>query len=202
VQAPVKTRDRELSGAIPRLLVTIAALVAIGAGTLLAGPRVSPADARIAKHTATARSADAVARGATVSDEAEEEDEQEQEETAAEKTHEEVVTGASRHEGEVAVEKQLGGGIAAKPALVTIERVRVTASGLLVTIETSRAGTVTFTGAGLRRTVERLPAKVHDVKVRFSRGGRTGRRYPRRTRLAVSLRPTSRSVSSSKEISL
>ena len=118
-----------------------------------------------------------MARAATLSDEAEEEDEQEQEETAAEKTHEEAVSSVSRHEGEVAVEHEQAGRVVAKPAVVTIERVSVTASGLLVTIETSRAGTVTLTGAGLNRTVERLPAESDDVKVRFSRGAKGRKRH-------------------------
>jgi hypothetical protein len=172
-----------------------AAIVAILATLLLAGSCASPAGAYIAKHTATTRPSDAVARAATLSDEAEEEDEEEQEESATEKTHEEVVTAASRHEGEVAVEHE-------QAALVAIERVRVTATGLLVKVETSQAGTVTFTGSGLKRTVERLPAEAHDVKVRFSRDAKAGKRHSRRIKLAVSLEPTARTVSSSKEVRL
>jgi hypothetical protein len=182
--------------------MAIAVLVAIGAGSLLAGPRASTAAAQIAEQAATARSADAVARAATLSDEAEEEDEQEQEETASEKTHEEAVSAVSRHEGEVAVEHEQAGRLAAKPAVVTIESFSVTASGLLVRIETSRAGTVTLTGAGLNRTVERLPAEADDVKVRFSRGAKGRKRHPRRIKLAVSLRPATETVSSSKEVRL
>ena len=201
MHARVSAQDRRRSTAISRLRTAIAVLVAIGAGSLLAGPRASAAAAHIAEHAVAARSADSVARAATLSDEAEEEDEQEQEETAAEKTHEEAVSSVSRHEGEVAVEHEQAGRVVAKPAVVTIERVSVTASGLLVTIETSRAGTVTLTGAGLNRTVERLPAESDDVKVRFSRGAK-GRKRHRRIKLAVSLRPATETVSSSKEIRL
>jgi uncharacterized protein with PIN domain len=175
-----------------------AAAVVIVAALLLAGPRAAPAGAYIAEHVASARSPDTVAREATLSDEAEEE----QEESAIEKAHEEVVTAASRHEGEVAVEHEQGAPVAAQSPAVTIERVRATASGLLVTIETSQAGTITFTGRGLKRTAERLPAKAHEVKVRFSRDAKAGNRHPLRIKLAVSLRPTARMVSSSKEIRL
>jgi hypothetical protein len=178
------------------------ALIAIGAGSLLDGPRVSAAEAQTGEHAATAIAPDPLARGAAVSGEAEEEDEEEQEETAAKKIREEDVTATDKHEGEVAVEHAQGGRVAAKPASVTIEGVKVTASGLEIAIETSRAGTVTFTGPGLERTVRTLPAESHHVKVGFVRGGRIRERHPRRITLAVSLTPSGRTVSSSREIRL
>jgi hypothetical protein len=197
--------------ATPRAIVTL--LLAIAAGAVLGGG-VSTAAASIAAHPAGASESSPLARVATLSSEAEEEDEEEAEETAAVKMREEAaamrrhdeeeLTASRQREEEAATEKAAEKvqveRAKASGASVRIEKVAVAASSLVVTVEISRGGTVTITGPGLNKTVRTLAASTHDVKVTFADAGRAGDRHRHRIKVAVSLEPRSRKVSSSKEV--
>jgi hypothetical protein len=73
-----------------------------------------------------------------------------------------------------------------KPA-VEIKRTRVRGDAVLVTIATSAKGTVTISGAGLKRTRKKLGAGTHRLRVSFTKEGRTARAHRRTTRLRASL---------------
>jgi lipoate-protein ligase B len=122
------------------------------------------------------------------------------EEAAATHRHEEEVTASRQREEEAAAEKEQAERAKTSGASVKIEKVAVAASSLVVTIAISRGGTVTITGPGLHKTVRTLAASTHDVKVTFVDAGRAEDRHRDRIKVAVSLEPRSRKVSSSKEV--
>src|SRR5664280_2536984 len=55
-------------------------------------------------------------------------------------------------------------------------RVKVTRAGLLVSFTNSHAGTVTFTGRGLRKASHQFPAGSHTVKLILTAAGRAARK--------------------------
>jgi hypothetical protein len=125
------------------------------------------------------------------------------EEAAAAKKHEEeavaTAAAAKKHEEEVAAAKKRGEEAAAS---VKIEKVKVTAKDLVVTIKASEKGVVTITGPGLKKTVEALTAGTHVVKIALTKIGKADRAHGKKIKLAVSLKVDSRTVSGSKEIKL
>ena len=91
---------------------------------------------------------------------------------------------------------------AAKGASVNLEKVKVTASSLVITITTSQAGTVTITGPGLRKTVKSIPVGTDRVAVPLTKAGKAERKQRKKIKLAVSLRTTNVTVSRSEKIKL
>jgi hypothetical protein len=55
---------------------------------------------------------------------------------------------------------------------VRFEKVKVTLTHVLVTVKVSRAGILTITGTGLKKTVIFLSAGTHRIKVTLTRAGR------------------------------
>ncbi len=118
-----------------------------------------------------------------------------------------VAAAAKKHEEEAAAAKHAEEAAAAKHAeeagaSVKIEKVKVTAKDLVLTVKTSERGTVTITGPGLKKTVETLTAGTHVVKVALTKTGRSDRAHRKKIRLAVSLKVSARTVSLAKEVKL
>lgn len=84
-------------------------------------------------------------------------------------------------------------------ASVKIESVKLTATGLLVKIKTSEAGTVTITGAGLTRASKRLLAGVHMARVAVN--GKARAKHEK-TKLTISLKVGAKTVSVSRKLTL
>jgi hypothetical protein len=82
-------------------------------------------------------------------------------------------------------------------ASLQLETVGVTARSVVVTIKTSRAGTVTITGPGLKKTVKTLAAGTHHVTVALTKAGTTERKSHKQIKVAVSLNTSGRTVSGS-----
>ena len=84
-------------------------------------------------------------------------------------------------------------------ASVKIESVKLTAAGLLVKVKTSESGTVTVTGAGLKKTAKTLPAGTHTLKIAVNKKARAKHQ---KTRVTVSLKVGTKTVSTSKKLTL
>jgi hypothetical protein len=74
----------------------------------------------------------------------------------------------------------------AKPT-VKIARVKLSGNALLVTVNTSAAGTVRVSGRGLKTTAKKLAAGTHRVRVPLTKAGRTMRRHHKKTTVHISL---------------
>ncbi len=97
---------------------------------------------------------------------------------------------------------KVGVPVAKAVAIVKIEKVKVAMGGLVVTIKASTSGTVTITGLGLKKTVERLAAGTHRLPVPFTKAGRAARRGRKKIKLAVSLKTSSGTAASSEKVKL
>jgi hypothetical protein len=84
-------------------------------------------------------------------------------------------------------------------ASVKIESVKLTAAGLLVKVKTSEPGAVTVTGTGLKKTTKTLPAGTHTLKIPVSKKARAKHQ---KTKLTVSLKVGSKTVTASKKLTL
>jgi hypothetical protein len=81
----------------------------------------------------------------------------------------------------------------AQPPRVSLVRSRVAGGRLLLTLKLSTAGAVTVSGHGLRRTSRTLAAGVHRLSIAIV--ARSAARDHRRTKVTISLRAASGSVS-------
>ena len=130
-----------------------------------------------------------------------------EEEAAAKKAAEEAAAKKKAEEA-AAANKKAEEAAAAKNraeeagASVKIEKVKVTASSIVVTIKTSQAGTVTITGPALKKTVKTLGAGTHVVTVALTKAGRAERRARKKIKLTATLKVGSRTVASSLRIKL
>jgi hypothetical protein len=84
-------------------------------------------------------------------------------------------------------------------ASVKIESVKLTAAGLLVKVKTSGSGAVTVTGTGLKKTTKTLSAGTHTLKIPVSKKARAKHQ---KTKLTVSLKVGSKTVTASKKLTL
>src|SRR5665213_3369925 len=87
-------------------------------------------------------------------------------------------------------------------ASVKIEKFKVTTSSLVVTIKTSRAGTVTITGPGLKKTTRTVAAGTRVMTVVLTKAGKAERAGRKKIKLSVSLKTSIKTVSRSVEIKL
>lgn len=120
--------------------------------------------------------------------------------TAASTKPEEEAAAAKKHAEEAAAKTKAE--VAAGGASVKIEKMKLTASGLLVTIMTSRAGTVAITGPGLKKTIKTLGAGTHQVRVAYTKAGKTARAHHKKIKVVASLKAGGATASSSKQIRL
>jgi hypothetical protein len=87
-------------------------------------------------------------------------------------------------------------------ASVKIEKFKVTTSSLVVTIKTSRAGTVTITGPGLKKTTRTVAVGTRVMMVALTKAGKAERAGRKKIKLSVSLQTSIKTVSRSAEIKL
>jgi hypothetical protein len=142
-----------------------------------------------------------------------------EEEAVAKRRAEEEVVVKRRAEEEVVVKRRAEEEVVAKrraeeeavakkkaeeetSASVKIEKFKVTTSSLVVTIKTSRAGTVTIIGPGLKKTTRTVPAGTHEMTVALTRAGKAERKRHKKIKLSVSLKMSIKIVSRSVEIKL
>jgi len=87
-------------------------------------------------------------------------------------------------------------------ASVKIEKYKVTASSIAVTIKTSEPGIVTTMGSGLKKTVKTLVAGTHEVTVPLTKAGKIASKGHKRIKLSVSLKTNVKTVSASDGVKL
>jgi hypothetical protein len=104
--------------------------------------------------------------------------------------------------GQETAPKEHQEGSAPNGASVTIEKVKVTAGSVVITVKTSLGGKVTISGRGLAKTVKTLPPGIHRVTVSLTKAGKAERKHRKLITLAVSLRTSNQTVSSSEKIKL
>jgi hypothetical protein len=90
----------------------------------------------------------------------------------------------------------------APSASVEIEKFKVTTSSLVVTIKASRAGTVTITGPGLKKTTRTVAVGTRVMTVALTKAGEAERAGRKKIKLSVSLKMSIKTVSRSVEIKL
>jgi hypothetical protein len=120
------------------------------------------------------------------------------EEAAAKKRAEEEAA-AKKHAEEELKRKQEEE--ASSPS-VKLTKVKVTRSGIVVTITMSRAGTITITGPGLKKATKTLAASKHQITVPFTKAGKTLRAHRQNIKIAISLKTGAKTVSGSKVVRL
>jgi hypothetical protein len=87
-------------------------------------------------------------------------------------------------------------------ASVVVEKVKVKARSVLITIRAAEPGDVTIAGRGLKRTVMLLSAGTHQITAALTRVGRAERKDHTKIKLLVSLKVGGRTVSVSKKARL
>ncbi len=114
---------------------------------------------------------------------------------AAAKEHQE-------EEAAIAAKKRQEEQASANKVSVTIIKVKVSSSSVTVTLETSQAGTVTISGAGLKTTTKSVAAGTSQVKVALTKLGKHDRKHHKQVKLTVELKAAGKTVSESKTIKL
>ena len=114
-------------------------------------------------------------------------------EEAEKKKKEEEAKAAAKKQKEAKKEE------AGAHASVKIESVKLTGGDLLVKVKTSESGTVTVTGAGLKKTTKTLAAGTHTLKVPVSKKAQAKHQ---KTRLTVSLKVGDKTASATKKLTL
>jgi hypothetical protein len=85
---------------------------------------------------------------------------------------------------------------------IVIERIKATSHGVEVTIKASKSGTVTISGSGLDRTVVKVKAGTHKIKVGFSRSGHGEWSHHKTIKVQASLKVGKTSHGASKSVKL
>jgi hypothetical protein len=128
-----------------------------------------------------------------------------EEAAAAEKQAEEAAA-VKKHQEEEAALKELEAAVktlqAEARASVRVQKFKVTARNLLVTIKMSEPGAVTITGPGLKKTFKTLIAGTHQVTVALTKTGKAERKEREKIKLSVSLKVDSKTVSTSQKVKL
>jgi hypothetical protein len=88
------------------------------------------------------------------------------------------------------------------PLSIAIAQVKVAASSVSITVNTSQAGTVTISGPGLKKTVVSIAAGSHKVKVPLTKAGRASRKHKKKIKVKASLKVGQTTVSASKAVVL
>ncbi len=114
-----------------------------------------------------------------------------------------TATAAREHQEEeaaAAAKKKQEEQTAAGKASVMIIKAKVGSSSVTVTLETSQAGTVTISGAGLKTTTKSVAAGASQIKVALTKLGRRDRKHHKQVKLTVQLKAEGKTVSESKTI--
>lgn len=92
--------------------------------------------------------------------------------------------------------------VSAAPASIRIEKVKVAASALAITLKASHGGSVTITGSGLRKIVRAIPSGSDRLTVPLTKAGEADKEQHKRIGLEVSLKTGSDTVSSAESVKL
>ena len=85
---------------------------------------------------------------------------------------------------------------------VAIVKVRVDGSDVVVTLDASRAGTVTVSGSGLKTTTKSISAGTHQIKVGLTANGKGEHKHHKKVKITVRLKADGKTVSEAKTIRL
>jgi ATPase subunit of ABC transporter with duplicated ATPase domains len=124
-----------------------------------------------------------------------------EEEAAGIRTHEAEVATARKHQEEAEAKKQAEGSATANTS-IKIVKLKATKRGVLITIDSSQAGTVVITGPGLKKIVKILTAGTHRVTLGLTSRGKSERKARKKIKVSVSLKVGGRIVGASKTIKL
>jgi hypothetical protein len=90
----------------------------------------------------------------------------------------------------------------ASKASVRIVKVKASSSGLAITLDASKAGTVTISGPGLKTTAKKVAAGTNQIKVMLTKTGKHDREHHKKVKLTVQLKAAGKTVSESKTVKL
>jgi hypothetical protein len=91
---------------------------------------------------------------------------------------------------------------ASKAVSVAFVKVKLGSSGLTITLHASQKGTVTVSGAGLKRTTTSVLAGTDELEVLLSKAGKTDRKHHKKIKITVVLKAAGKTVQESKTVKL
>jgi hypothetical protein len=105
-------------------------------------------------------------------------------------------------EEEAAAKKRQEEQASASKASVRIVKVKASSSGLAITLDASKAGTVSISGPGLKTTAKKVAAGTNQIKVMLTKTGKHDREHHKKVKLTVQLKAAGKTVSESKTVKL
>jgi hypothetical protein len=90
---------------------------------------------------------------------------------------------------------------AASRASLTIIKVKI-GSSVVITLDASKAGTITVSGPGLKTTTKSVAAGTSQIKVALAKAGKSARKHHKKVKIIVELEAAGKTVSESKTIKL
>jgi hypothetical protein len=114
-------------------------------------------------------------------------------EVAKEHQEEEAAAAAKKRQEEQA---------SASKATIKILKIRAGTASIVITLDASKAGTVTISGQGLETTVKKLAAATNKIKVTLTKAGKRAGEHHKKIKLTVRLKAAGKTVSASKTIKL
>ena len=85
---------------------------------------------------------------------------------------------------------------------VKIIKVKVGSGSVVITLDASKAGTLTISGQGLKTTVKKVAAGANKIKVMLTKTGKREGEHHKKVKLTVRLKAAGKTVSESKTIKL
>jgi hypothetical protein len=114
-------------------------------------------------------------------------------EAAKEHQEEEAAAAAKKRQEEQA---------SASKVSVRIAKVKVRSGVVVITLDASKAGTVTISGQGLKTTVKKVAAGTNKIKVMLTKTAKREGEHHKKVKLTVRLKAAGKAVSESKTIRL
>jgi hypothetical protein len=105
-------------------------------------------------------------------------------------------------EAAVAAKKRQEEQASAGKASVTIVKAKVNSSSVAVTLEASKAGTITISGRGLKTTARSVAAGTAQIRVMLTAAGKRYRKHHTKVKLTVQLKAAGKTASGSKTVKL
>ena len=125
-----------------------------------------------------------------------------QEEEAASEQHAEEQASVRRQEEAQLAKRREEAAAAAGAVAVEIVKVRVSPSSATVTLDASRAATVTISGRGLRTTSKGVVVGGNEIKVALTKAGESSRRSHKKIKITVQVKAPGRAIMTSELIKL
>jgi hypothetical protein len=94
------------------------------------------------------------------------------------------------------------GGMLTVAVPLTIVEVKVGSDSLTITLQTSRQGTVTISGVGLKMTTTSVVVGTNEIRVSLTKDGKHDRKHHKNIKLTIELKAAGKTVSESKTVKL